>query len=97
MNTRYLPIAAAALSLLATAALADTRCPGTPPAAAATVAQETVLRKLADTGYTIERFEVTKGQCYKMRGWDKAGNRVKVVFDPADGRIVKSEQHSSDS
>ncbi|WP_284466675.1 PepSY domain-containing protein [Diaphorobacter nitroreducens] len=53
-----------------------------------------MLRQLADTGHTIERFEVTKGQCYKMRGWDKAGNRVKVVFDPADGRIVKSEQHS---
>lgn len=92
MNTRYLQIAAATLTLLATTAFADTRCPGAPSAAAVT--QETVLRQLADTGHTIERFEVTKGQCYKMRGWDKAGNRVKVVFDPADGRIVKSEQHS---
>lgn len=96
MSTRYLHIAAATLSLLATSAFADTRCPGTPPATAA-VTQETVLRQLVDTGHTIERFEVSKGQCYKMRGWDKAGNRVKVVFDPADGRVVKSEQHSRDS
>lgn len=92
MNTRYLQIAAATLTLLATSAFADTRCPVTPSASAVT--QETVLRQLADTGHTIERFEVTKGQCYKMRGWDKVGNRVKMVFDPADGRVVKSEQYS---
>ncbi|WP_119966393.1 PepSY domain-containing protein [Simplicispira lacusdiani] len=92
MNTRYFQIAAAALSLLATSAYADSRCTSAPSATAVT--QETVLRQLADAGHTIERFEVTKGQCYKMRGWDKAGNRVKMVFDPADGRIVKSELHS---
>ncbi|HCA6665212.1 TPA: hypothetical protein MXV04_005683, partial [Pseudomonas aeruginosa] len=45
MNTRYLQIAAATLTLLATTAFADTRCPVTPSASAVT--QETVLRQLA--------------------------------------------------
>lgn len=86
MKTRHIVIAAAAL-LIGAPAFADTQCADT--ATTTWMAQSDLLRKLADTGYTIERFKVTRGNCYEMKGWDKDGKRVEIYFNPIDGKVVK--------
>lgn len=46
-------------------------------------------QSLTDQGYKIKFFKVTDGNCYEIYGWDKAGKKVEIYFDPVDGRIVK--------
>jgi len=36
-------------------------------------------------GYQIKTFKVSKGQCYEIYGFDKAGKKVEIYFDPATG------------
>lgn len=36
-------------------------------------------------GYTIKTFKVSKGQCYEIYGFDAAGHKVEIYFDPATG------------
>lgn len=88
MKIRYLIVAATSL-LVGSTAFADTRCTDAPQSD--WMSQSDMLRTLADTGYTIERFQVTRGNCYKMHGWDKDGRRVEMSFDPVDGRVMKME------
>mgnify|MGYP006180988717 CR=1 FL=1 len=40
---------------------------------------------LEDQGYQIKTFKVSKGQCYEIYGFDKAGKKVEIYFDPATG------------
>lgn len=42
-------------------------------------------------GYTIKTFKVSKGQCYEIYGFDKAGKKVEIYFDPATGKPVESK------
>jgi hypothetical protein len=49
--------------------------------------------KVADLGYTIKVFKVTKGSCYEIYGQDKAGKRIEVYFHPITGTVV--EEHRS--
>ena len=88
MKTRYLIVAATSL-LVGSAAFADTWCTDAPRSD--WMSQADMLRQLADTGYTIERFQVTRGNCYKMHGWDKDGRRVEMSFDPVNGKVMKME------
>ncbi|NLF55476.1 MAG: PepSY domain-containing protein [Thauera phenolivorans] len=88
MKTRYLIVAATAL-LIGTTAFAGTQCTAAPQVGG--IGQADMLQKLVDAGYTIERFQLTDGNCYKMHGWDKDGKRVEVYNDPADGSVVKLE------
>jgi hypothetical protein len=90
MKQILIPLVAAASLCAGASAFADTRCMPAPQAAQQ-VTQEAMLRKLVDQGYTIERFEVSGGGCYKMRGWNKEGQRVKMAHDPANGAVVKME------
>ncbi|KYG69477.1 hypothetical protein AZI87_09870 [Bdellovibrio bacteriovorus] len=39
-------------------------------------------------GYKIKKFKVD-GNCYEIYGWDKAGAKVEIYFNPVDGSIVK--------
>ncbi len=39
-------------------------------------------------GYTIKVIKISDN-CYEIYGKDKAGSKVKIYFDPIDGRIVK--------
>jgi hypothetical protein len=39
--------------------------------------------------YKIKKFKVTEGNCYEIYGWDKAGKKVEIYFNPVDGSIVK--------
>lgn len=36
-------------------------------------------------GYQIKTFKVSSGQCYEIYGFDKAGKKVEIYFDPATG------------
>ena len=47
-------------------------------------------KELAAT-YKIKKFKVTKGNCYEIYGWDKAGKRVEIYFNPVDGSVVKQK------
>jgi hypothetical protein len=53
------------------------------------IPQVEMLQRLVDAGYTIERFEITAGRCYRFRGYDKDGQKLEIDFSPVDGRAVK--------
>ena len=41
--------------------------------------------------YKIKVFKVTKGNCYEIYGWNKAGKKIEVYFNPITGEKVKEE------
>ncbi len=42
-------------------------------------------------GYKIKVFKVTSGNCYEIYGWDKAGKKVEIYFNPVTGEKVKEK------
>ena len=92
MKTRYLVAATAAL-LIGAPAFAGPQC--TTAAPTTWMTQQQMLQKLVDSGHTIERFLVTKGNCYEMYGWDKDGHRVEIYHNPVDGQVVKARTSTS--
>jgi hypothetical protein len=42
-------------------------------------------------GYQIKTFKVSKGKCYEIYGFDKAGKKVEIYFDPATGVPLESK------
>ena len=40
-------------------------------------------------GYQIKTFKVSKGQCYEIYGFDKAGKKVEIYFDPATAAVLE--------
>ncbi len=40
-------------------------------------------------GYQIKTFKVSKGKCYEIYGFDKAGQKVEIYFDPATGAEIE--------
>lgn len=86
-------IAAAIALLSGTAAIAGPTCTDAPEAR--WIPQTTMLRQLVDAGYTLERFQVTKGNCYELYGTDKDGNRVEIYHNPVDGSIVESKTRAT--
>ena len=46
--------------------------------------------QLVQQGYQIKTFKVSKGQCYEIYGFDKAGQKVEIYFDPQTGAVVAS-------
>ena len=47
--------------------------------------------RLEGEGYKIKTFKVTKGQCYEIYGFDKAGKKVEIYFDPATAAVLESK------
>ena len=47
--------------------------------------------RLEAQGYQIKTFKVSKGQCYEIYGFDKAGQKVEIYFDPATGKPIESK------
>jgi hypothetical protein len=41
--------------------------------------------KMEGQGYQIKTFKVSKGKCYEIYGFDKAGKKVEIYFDPSTG------------
>ncbi len=48
-------------------------------------------KDLEAQGYQIKTFKVSKGQCYEIYGFDKAGQKVEIYFDPATGKPIESK------
>ena len=42
-------------------------------------------------GYQIKTFKVSKGQCYEIYGFDKAGKKVEIYFDPATAAVLEQK------
>ena len=53
--------------------------------------EKSFQENLVKEGYKIKVFKVTKGNCYEIYGWDKAGKKVEIYFSPVDGKIVKQK------
>jgi hypothetical protein len=49
-------------------------------------------QNLKDEGYKIKKFKITDSNCYEIYGWDKAGKKVEIYFNPVDGKIVKEKR-----
>lgn len=46
---------------------------------------------LEEKGYRIKTFKVSKGECYEIYGFDKAGKKVEIYFDPATAEILETK------
>lgn len=53
--------------------------------------QETFKKSLLDQGYKIKVFKVTSGNCYEIYGWNKAGAKVEIYYNPVTGETVKEK------
>lgn len=80
-----------ALALTVTSAFARTECTKEPKSKWQD--QKKFQENLKEQGYKIKVFKVTKGDCYEIYGWDKAGKKVEIYFNPVDGKKVKEEIH----
>ena len=49
------------------------------------------FKKELEKDYKIKVFKVTKGNCYEIYGWNKAGQKVEIYFNPITGAKVKEE------
>ena len=83
-----LHITALVLALSSAAALAGPACN----------APEVTWMKEADfkaglekQGYQIRTFKVSKGQCYEIYGFDKAGKKVEIYFDPVTAAVLETK------
>ena len=47
--------------------------------------------KVEAEGYKIKTFKVTKDNCYEIYGFDKAGKKVEIYFDPATAAVLESK------
>jgi hypothetical protein len=56
--------------------------------------EEAMKAQIAEQGYKVKKFKISRGQCYEIYGWDKEGHKVEVYFDPITGEIVKQEVDS---
>lgn len=75
-------------SLFASAALAGPTC---------NVPQDKWMKeadfkaRLEAQGYQIKTFKVSRGQCYEIYGFDKAGKKVEIYFDPQTGAVIEAK------
>ena len=75
-------------TLVAGAAVAGPTC---------TVPQEKWMKeadfkaRLEAQGYQIKTFKVSRGQCYEIYGFDKAGKKVEIYFDPQTGAVIEAK------
>ena len=42
-------------------------------------------------GYQIKTFKVSKGKCYEIYGFDKAGKKVEIYFNPETAAVLESK------
>ncbi len=51
--------------------------------------EKSFQESLVGQGYKIKKFKVTKNSCYEIYGWNKAGKKVEIYFNPVSGAVVK--------
>ncbi len=81
-------IAAAALTLIASTSFAGPTC-NVPEAQ--WMKEADFKAKMVAQGYTIKTFKVSKGKCYEIYGFDKAGKKVEIYFDPATAAVLEQK------
>ena len=81
-------IAAATLAVIATTATAGPTCK---VPEAQWMKESDFKAKLVGQGYQIKTFKVSKGQCYEIYGFDKAGKKVEIYFDPATAAVLEQK------
>lgn len=47
--------------------------------------------RIESQGYQIKTFKVSKGQCYEIYGFDKAGKKVEIYFDPQTATVLEAK------
>ena len=47
--------------------------------------------RLEGQGYQIKTFKVSKGKCYEIYGFDKAGKKVEIYFDPQTAAVLEAK------
>jgi hypothetical protein len=47
------------------------------------------FKKNLEKDYKIKIFKVTSGNCYEIYGWNKAGQKIEIYFNPITGAKVK--------
>lgn len=53
--------------------------------------EATFKKGLEEQGYQIKTFKVSKGKCYEIYGFDKAGKKVEIYFDPATAAVLETK------
>jgi hypothetical protein len=56
------------------------------------ISESDMKSKVAGLGYQTKVFKVTKGNCYEVYGFDKAGKRVEIYFHPITGNVVEDRK-----
>ncbi|KON81495.1 PepSY domain-containing protein [Azoarcus sp. PA01] len=56
------------------------------------MSEEAMKQKIAEQGYTVDKFKTTDGNCYEIYGKDKDGKKVEIYFSPIDGSVVKEKR-----
>ena len=80
---------AALLIAVSGVALAGPKCD---PAQGKVDCPEATFKKgLEDKGYQIKTFKVSSGQCYEIYGFDKAGKKVEIYFDPVTAAVLETK------
>ncbi|AUL98796.1 hypothetical protein B4966_00390 [Rhodocyclaceae bacterium] len=75
-------VAALSIAILSTSAFAGPSCNAPKEK---WMDQDKFKAGLETQGYRIKTFKVSKGNCYEIYGFDKAGNKVEIYFDPQTG------------
>ena len=47
--------------------------------------------RIESQGYQIRTFKVSKGHCYEIYGFDKAGKKVEIYFDPQTAAVLETK------
>ena len=47
--------------------------------------------RLEAQGYQIKTFKVSKGKCYEIYGFDKAGKKVEIYFNPETAAVLETK------
>ncbi len=82
-------LSALALALASLPAFADPQCTDMPKAE---WKSETEFQdKVKADGFKIKKFKVTKSHCYEIYGWDKAGKKVEIYYNPVTFEPVKTK------
>ena len=58
------------------------------------LSEEDMKSKVAEMGFTYDKFKISRGNCYEIYGHNAAGEKVEVYFDPISGEIVEQETKS---
>ena len=75
--------------LAAIPAFAEDDCPAAPRAQ--WLQPEQIKAKAEEMGYTV-RFVGEDDGCLEVKGFDKAGAKVEIYFDPVSGAVIKTKE-----